>query len=185
MKNRWQPAWQRWQQQRPRLHRDGFSLPATVLLRALQKELDGEQYQVKALLLAPDACLLRLNISQPTASMLDIHFRITPLCANSHTLHVPYHLHGRCHDASLLRRSLGKLLWLAIHHGQNSQLLQTLAADLDFIDIYPDHLLVHLDRIPLLQRSLLHPAITPLFSLKQITTPPGYLRLQFGTIQQG
>ena len=154
-------------------------------MHALQRELDGEQYQVKALLLAPDACLLRLNISQPAASMLDIHFRITPLCANHHTLHIPYHLHGRCHDASLLRRSLGKLLWLAIHHGQNSQLLQTLAADLDFIDIHPGHLVVHLDRIPLLQRSLLHPAIMPLIRIKQVTTPTGYLRLQFERAQQG
>ncbi len=185
----WWQRWQQWQSLRPRLHRDGASLPAALLLAGLQQQLDGPQLRVLDLQLQPEESVLALEIQQPVHARLQLLFHFGDIDWPGRTLLIHYRLQGSAHDSGLIRRTLGTLLLTALDAGLGSHLLQRLAAELTFLDIQPQHIVVHLDQLPPFARwqeqSFPGKSLARHLQLKSITTPPGHLRLSLGWHRQG
>lgn len=185
----WQQRWRQWQSLRPKLHRDGASLPAALLLAGLQRQLDSEQLQVISLQLQPQESVLELDIQQPLRARLQLSFHFGELDWPRRTLLIHYRLQGTAHDSGLIRRTLGTLLLTALDAGLGSHLLQRLAAELAFLDIQQQHIVVHLDQLPPFARWQTQPfpgqSLARHLQLKSVTTPPGHLRLTLGWHRQG
>ncbi|MDC7699972.1 hypothetical protein [Vogesella indigofera] len=185
----WRQRWQQWQSLLPKLHRDGASLPAALLLASLQQQLDSEQLQVLDLQLQPEESVLELDIQQPLRARLQLFFHFGELDWPKRTLLIHYRLQGTPQDSGLIRRALGTLLLTALDAGLGSHLLQRLAAELAFLDIQPQHIVVHLDHLPLATRwrtqTFPGKSLARHLQLKAITTPPGHLRLTLGWHKQG
>ena len=101
----WRQRWQQWQSLRPKLHRDGASLPATLLLASLQQQLDSEQLRVVDLQLQPEECVLELDIQQPLRARLQLFFHFGELDWPRRTLLIHYRLQGTPQDNGLIRRA--------------------------------------------------------------------------------
>lgn len=180
----WRQRWQHWQSRRPRLHRDGVSLPASLLLDALQKQLNGERLQVENLQLHPEHSCLTLLLQQPVAARLQLFFHFGAINWPARTVLIHYQLQGSRHDGNLVRRTLGTLLLVALDAGLGTRLLQNLTADLDYIDIQPQHIHIHLDRLPpaarWLEQDILGKPLAERIALRAISTPEHHLRLSVG-----
>lgn len=189
MASLWQQRWQQWQTQRPRLHRDGISLPATLLLRTLRKQLDSDTVQVTHLALQPGESLLELTVQQPLTASLQLYFSFGEINWPARTLTIHYRLQGTPYDSSLIKRTLGTLLLATLDAGLGVKLLQRLAAELDFITIHPRHLTLHLDQLPLaaraLEQDILGKPLARRLALTAISTSKDYLRLTLGRPTQG
>lgn len=185
----WRQRWQQWQSLRPKLHRDGASLPAALLLASLQQRLDSEQLRVVDLQLQPEESVLELDIQQPLRARLQLFFHFGEVDWPKRTLLIHYRLQGTPQDSGLIRRALGTLLLTALDAGLGSHLLQRLAAELAFLDIQPQHIVVHLDQLPPVPRwqeqSFPGKSLARHLQLKSITTPPDHLRLTLGWHRQG
>lgn len=157
----WRQRWHTWQQQRPQLHRDGISLPASTVLRQLQQWLNSERLQVDDLLLDEHGAVLWLTLHHPFHTTLQLHCQ--PAADGPEgALHLHYQLKGDPTQTRLRGHALGKLATLASGSNMTTNLLQKLAAGLPWLTITPQHITLFWRDIRALQGWLAH---TPLAAL--------------------
>ena len=143
--------WQRWQTLRPRLHRDGVSLPAALLLKQFKSWLDSDELTVEDLLLDEHGAVFWLRLHHPTATILQLHCQPEPTPTGSDSLRLRYQLLADDSQPGLGGHVLGKIASLAANSGLATRLLQRLAAPLPWLSVDPQHLTLHWRRIPALQ----------------------------------
>ena len=146
--------WQRWQTLRPRLHRDGISLPAALLLKQLKSWLDSDELTVEDLLLDEHGAVFWLHLHHPAATILQLHCQPEPVTPGDDSLRLRYHLQADDMQPGLRGHLLGKAASLAANSGMATRLLQRLAASLPWLAIDQQHLTLHWRDIPAVQRWL-------------------------------
>lgn len=177
----WQQRWQAWQDYRPRLHRDGVSLPGKLVLRQLKQWLDGERLSIDDLLLDEHGAVFWLTLHHPISTTLQLHCQ--PAAGGPDgALHLHYQLKGDATQAGLRGHALAKLASVAGNSQMAANLLQKLAADLPWLTISPQHLTLYWRDITVLQQWL---ATLPLadkalsqLDIAALRTGDDHLRLQ-------
>ncbi|MDN0082911.1 hypothetical protein QU487_09100 [Crenobacter sp. SG2305] len=173
-----------WQQLSARLpipHRDGVSLPQTLLLSSLQKRLDPELARCEALTLDTEHLQLQLAVTQPIHARLFLSLRPASIDWPSRTLALDYRLQGMSTSPSRLRRAVSRPLLEHLDSRIGRQLLGQLLKDLPWLRLEGERLIIALDRIDTLNRWLKSPLfgqnLADRFALAELRTENGALRL--------
>ncbi|MFN4235970.1 MAG: hypothetical protein ACK4FZ_01830 [Vogesella sp.] len=146
----WQQRWQAWQENRPRLHRDGVSLPGKLVLRKLQQWLNNERLSIDDLLLDEHGAVFWLTLHHPAHTILQLHCQ--PAAGGPDgALHLHYQIKGDPAQAGLRGHALAKLATLASGSGVAANLLQRLTADIAWLQVSPHHITLYWRNIPALQ----------------------------------
>lgn len=177
----WQQRWQTWQQQRPRLHRDGVSLPGKLVLHKLQQWLNSEHLSIDDLLLDEQGAVFWLTLHHPARTTLQLHCQ--PAAGGpDDALHLHYQLKGDPAQTGLRGHALAKLASLAGHSQMSTRLLQTLLADRPWISVSSQHLTIYWRDITALQQWLcklpLAGKVLMQFDIAAISTGDDSLRLR-------
>lgn len=138
----WQQRWQAWQENRPRLHRDGVSLPGKLVLRKLQQWLNNERLSIDDLLLDEHGAVFWLTLHHPAHAILQLHCQPATGGPDG-ALHLHYQIKGDPAQAGLRGHALAKLASLAGNSQIAANLLQRLLADLPWVSISSQHLTVY------------------------------------------
>ncbi|WP_293761937.1 hypothetical protein [uncultured Aquitalea sp.] len=173
----------RYWRQRPHLHRDGISLPESLLFGQLKQALDSEAMEVAALSLLSRDSTLHLVLKQPLAARLTLHLDFLPPDWAQRQLRLAYHVDGEAASPSLLRRAIGGLVLTALSGGMGDRLLRQLAAPLDWLKLEDGIATIGLDALPAVKEWLDYPlfgrALGERWQVRTLETSPGWLRLRF------
>lgn len=184
----WQQRWQAWQAQRPRLHRDGVSLPGKLVLRKLQQWLNNERLSIDDLLLDEHGAVLWLTLHHPVRTTLQLHCQ-PAADGPDNALHLHYQIKGDPDQSGLRGHALAKLASLAGNSQIAANLLQRLLADLPWVDISSQHLTIYWRDIAALQQWLrqlpLAGKVLMQFDIAAIRTADDSLRLRLKRRQPG
>lgn len=185
----WHKQWQNWQRYRPRLHRDGISLPAALLLKQLKSWLDSDELILEDLLLDEHGAVFWLRVQHPTPTILQLHCQPDVAATDNNSLRLRYRLQADDSQPSLRGHLLGKAASLAANSGLATRLLQRLAAPLPWLAIDQQYLTLHWRDIPAAQHWLNATVLgyQPLagWRIAAVHTHHDWLRLQLKRSQPG
>ncbi|MCW3479005.1 hypothetical protein OL229_05440 [Neisseriaceae bacterium JH1-16] len=174
-------GWQRLSAKLPTPHRDGLSLPQSLLQSSLQRHLDPELARYESLTIDDEHVHLQLAVIRPIHARLQLSLRPTGIDWPSRTLSLDYRLQGTSTSPSRLRRVVNSALLGRLDSRIGRQLLRQLLKDLPWLSLKDEQLIVALDRLDALNRWLERPlfgqALADRFALAELRVENGALRL--------
>jgi hypothetical protein len=177
----WAERWQRFSAKLPTPHRDGISLPQSLLLSSLQKRLDPKQARCESLSIDTEHLHLQLAVAKPIHARLLLSLRPASIDWPSRTITLGYQLEGISTSPSRLRRAVNDTLLGRLDSRIGRQLLRQLLKDLPWLRLEGERLIIALDRIDTLHRWLESPLfgqdLADRFALAELRTENGALRL--------
>ncbi|TCW30700.1 hypothetical protein [Gulbenkiania mobilis] len=160
MKTRFERLRERWRTVSANLpvpHRDGVSLPAAFLLPRLKRAIDSDDCTLEHLTLAPGKACMLLRVKRPLSA--EVHLTLTPTGVDwaDRCLRVGASVSATSTAGSTLGRGMARLVLSQADTRMGWKLIAAQLEHLPFLSLTHRQLILHLDRIPALQRWLTQP----------------------------
>lgn len=177
-------GWAHLSEKHIRPHHDGISFSEEWLQGKLKQALDSDNLTIDSLSLLSKDSTIHLTVKSPVAAHVTLCLNVLPINWQERTIPIQFHAEGIALSDSVIKRTLSTLLLSVLEGSVGHKVLESLTANLDYLESKHDILTIHLDKIPVVHKwmhySLLGYSVADNLALKSILTMPGRIRLYLG-----